>query len=181
VNQEEKDQEAPDADVDTERCEECGFVYRLDQAAAVIQAAPALAEEVARLLRSQGVDLRSRREPQVWSPLEYGCHLRDVFLVQRERVMLACRVDRPEFTSMGRDERVDQDGYRSQNPEDVARQLSDAALMFSGMLKQLSAAEWERMGLYPFPEPTPRTIAWVAVHTLHEARHHLMDIRRQLG
>ncbi len=82
---------------------------------------------------------------------------------------------------MGRDERVEHDGYASQQPEDVARQLSDAGLMFVGVLSQLSPADWEREALYPFPAPTPRTLAWVAVHTVHEARHHLMDVRRQLG
>lgn len=164
-----------------ERCEECGFVYHLDHVAMAIRVLPALAEEMAQLLRTREADLRARRRPEVWSPLEYGCHLRDVFLVQRERVLLARRVDRPELTSMGRDERVEHDDYASQKPEDVARQLSDAAQLFAGVLGKLSPADWERVALYPFPEPTPRTLAWVAVHTVHEARHHLMDVRRQLG
>ncbi len=164
-----------------ERCEECGFVYHLDHAAAATRIVPDLAGEMAQLLRTPGADLRGRREPEVWSPLEYGCHLRDVFLVQRERVLLARRVDRPELTSMGRDERVEHDGYDSQDPEDVARQLTDAGLMFGGVLARFGAADWEREVLYPYPDPTPRTLAWVAVHTVHEARHHLMDVRRQLG
>ena len=168
-------------DQEEERCEECGFVYHLDHAAAAIRILPELAEDMAQLMRTEGADLRGRRQPEVWSPLEYGCHLRDVLLVQRERVLLARRVDRPELTSMGRDERVEHDGYASQQPEDVARQLSDAGLMFVGVLSQLSPADWEREALYPFPAPTPRTLAWVAVHTVHEARHHLMDVRRQLG
>jgi len=179
VKQEEKDQKAEDSDA--ERCEECGFVYHLDHAATAIRAVPALAEEMAQLLRSQSTDLNGRSEPEVWSPLEYGCHLRDVLLVQRERVLLARRVDRPRLESMGRDERVEHDGYESQDPADVARQLSDAGLMFGGVLKQLGSDDWEREVLYPYPEPTPRSLAWVAVHTVHEARHHLMDIRRQLG
>ena len=164
-----------------ERCEECGFVYHLDHAGAAIRLVSALAEEMAQLLRTEGADLRGRRQPEVWSPLEYGCHLRDVFLVQRERVLLARRVDRPELTPMGRDERVEHDGYGSQDPGDVARQLSDAGLMFAGVLRQLGPADWDRLVLYPYPGPTPRTLAWVAVHTVHEARHHLMDVRRQLG
>lgn len=168
-------------DQEEERCEECGFVYRLEDAEAASRDVRALAGEMAQLLRTEGVDLRGRRQPEVWSPLEYGCHLRDVFLVQRERMLLARRVDRPEFTPMGRDERVEHDGYPSQDPEDVARQLSDAGLMFSGVVGRLNAADWERVALYPFPEPTPRTLAWVAVHTVHEARHHIMDVRRQLG
>jgi hypothetical protein len=39
-----------------------------------------------------------------------GCHLRDVMVIQRERVLLARRVDGAEALTMGRDERVDFDG-----------------------------------------------------------------------
>ena len=35
--------------------------------------------------------------------------------------------------------------------------------------------------MYNWPERTERTLRWVAAHTLHEVRHHLLDIRRQLG
>jgi hypothetical protein len=164
-----------------ERCEECGFVYHLDQAETAIRLVPALAQEMALLLRAEGLDLRSRRAPEVWSPLEYACHLRDVFLVQRERVLLARRVERPVFEPMGRDERVEHDGYQSQDCEDVARQLVDAGRLFSGVIARLGAADWGREVLYPYPEPTPHTLAWVAMHTVHEAQHHLMDVRRQLG
>src|SRR5258707_10836138 len=59
----------------------------------------------------------------VWSPLEYGCDLRDMLLVQRERVLAARRMNRPECSPMGRDERVVHDGCAEQEPEDVARQL----------------------------------------------------------
>ena len=54
--------------------------------------------------------------------LEYGCHLKDVLLVQRERVLTARRVDRPSFHPIGRDERAEHDGYADQDPADVARQ-----------------------------------------------------------
>jgi hypothetical protein len=34
--------------------------------------------------------------------------------------------------------------------------------------------------LYHFPETSERSLRWVAVHTLHEAQHHLGDITRQI-
>lgn len=79
----------------------------------------------------------------MWSPLEYGCHLRDVLLVQRERV-LAARTDRPDCSPMGRDERVLHDGYAEQEPGDVARQLTDAAQMYGNVLSRLAADDWNR-------------------------------------
>jgi hypothetical protein len=156
-------------------CTECGFVY--DES---LDVPPLLTEGVAETagLLSTG-DVRSRRSPEVWSPLEYACHLRDMLLVQRERVLLARRVERPDCTPMGRDERVEHDGYADQAPADVARQLTDAGELFANVLLRLPAPDWERTVLYRYPEPTVRTLRWVALHTLHEVRHHLLDIRRQ--
>jgi uncharacterized glyoxalase superfamily protein PhnB len=82
---------------------------------------------------------------------------------------------------MGRDERVGADGYNDQDPVDVARQVGDAALLFSSVLARLDEASWSRTVVYNFPHPAVRSLAWVAVHTLHEVVHHLGDIRRQLG
>ena len=109
-----------------EACAACGFEYRLDDAVLAGPAILAGATTLAALLRDadRPADLRSRRAPERWSPLEYGCHVRDVLLVQRERVLLARRVECPSFEPMGRDERVDHDGYAEQDPAHVARQLA---------------------------------------------------------
>jgi hypothetical protein len=34
--------------------------------------------------------------------------------------------------------------------------------------------------MYNYPKPFERSLRWVAVHTAHEVRHHLLDVRRQL-
>jgi hypothetical protein len=52
--------------------------------------------------------------------------------------------------------------------------------MFVNVLDRLSPADWERTVRYSYPEPTWRSLRWVARHTAHEVRHHLLDIRRQL-
>ena len=164
----------------TTQCVDCGFVYDLAQAGAVPEDIRRRVAEVVAILRSHDVDLRSRRQPSVWSPLEYGCHLRDMLLVQRERVLAARRVVRPDCSPMGRDERVEHDGYTQQEPEDVARQLADAAQLFGNVLVQLGEDDWDRTVVYHYPETHERSLRWVAIHTLHEARHHFLDIRRQV-
>jgi len=63
---------------------------------------------------------------------------------------------------------------------DVARQLADAAQLFGNVLGRLSGDDWNRTLLYHFPETSERSLRWVAVHTWHEAQHHLLDIRRQV-
>ena len=164
-----------------DRCEECGFEYDLGRAPLAGLAIVEGVAELAVLLSDGAADLRTRREPTTWSPLEYGCHLRDVLLVQRERVLAARRTDRPSFDPMGRDERVEHDGYAGQDPEAVVRQLTDAALLFANVLSRLPAPDWERGVMYSYPTRMERSLRWVAVHTLHEVRHHLLDVRRQLA
>lgn len=164
-----------------DRCEECGFAYDLSEAPT---AAPAILDgvgEFAAMLSGSATDLRSRPKPQTWCILEYGCHLRDVLLMQRERVLAARRVDRPSFDLMGREERVEHDGYAEQDPADVARQLIDAGKLFANVLSRLGPQDWERTAIYPYPEPSERSLRWVALHSLHEVRHHLLDVRRQLA
>jgi hypothetical protein len=163
-----------------ERCAECGFEYDLGAAPA---AGPAIVAGVARfavLLDGPGPELARRPRPGTWSPLEYGCHLRDVLLVQRERVLGARRTHRPEFGPMGRDERVEHDGYAEQLPRAVARQMTDAAALFAHVLARLDGTEWERPLVYSYPARQERTLRWVAVHTVHEVDHHLLDVLRQL-
>jgi hypothetical protein len=115
-----------------------------------------------------------------WSPLEYGCHIRDVLLAQRERVLAARRANCAECAPLGREERVDHDGYGEQDPADVARQLADAAMLFGNVLARLGPEDWDRTVVYNYPEILERTLRWVAVHTVHDVQHHLLDIRRQI-
>ena len=62
----------------------------------------------------------------------------------------------------------------------MARQLADAAQMFSNVLARLTADDWDRTVIYHYPETCERSLRWVAIHTMHEAQHHLLDIRRQV-
>ena len=57
---------------------------------------------------------------------------------------------------------------------------TDASTLFTHVLDRLDADQWDRTLVYNYPEPAARSLRWVAVHTEHEARHHLVDIRRQL-
>jgi hypothetical protein len=120
--------------------------------------------------------VRARPEPDVWSPLEYACHLRDVLRVQRERILQAQREHEPTFTPMRRDERVVEERYNEQDPAVVATELREASAAFIDTLESLDDAGWARTGVYNYPEPRLRTVEWIAVHTLHELLHHRTDI-----
>ncbi|MEU5693206.1 DinB family protein [Actinosynnema sp. NPDC020468] len=159
-------------------CAECDFSY--DGASVDVESVVrGGVEEIGAWLRSAGESARPRRQPGVWSPLEYGCHVRDVLFAQRERVLMAWRGDLRDWAPMGRDERVEHEGYAEQDVEAVARQLQDAASLFLNVVGRLSERERAIVIRYPYPEPRPQPLEWVALHTAHEVRHHLLDVRRQ--
>jgi hypothetical protein len=164
-----------------DHCDGCGFEYHLDEALGAASAIVSCVDELVSLLRNRADSVTLRPSPETWSPHEYGCHVRDVLIVQRERVLAARFIDRPSFNPMGRDERVELDGYAEQRTADVVRQLGDSARLFANVLRRLHEPEWQRNVIYNYPQRTERSLRWVAVHTLHEVRHHLMDVRRQLG
>jgi hypothetical protein len=163
------------------RCTQCRFDDELVNGKDFARLAAPFIDSYVALLRSTDPErLQLRPSPHVWSPLEYACHVRDLLLVQRERVLAARRRDRPVAEPMGRNERVEHDVYNNQRPDDVARQLTDATLLLSNALIRLSPADWERTVIYTYPERAERSLRWVAAHTVHELRHHLLDIRQQL-
>jgi hypothetical protein len=162
-----------------DRCDGCGFEYDLAAASGAGASIIDGAAELGGLLLRDGAG-RTRPASDVWSPLEYCCHVRDVLLVQRERVIAARLRDCPSFDPMGRDERVVYDGYAGQDPQRVARQLDDAAVLFANVLARLAPDDWDRTVMYSYPNRFERSLRWVAVHTVHEVRHHLGDVRGQL-
>src|SRR5260370_32201735 len=109
-----------------ERCDQCGFAYDENTATTAAAAIRAGAAQLTAILADSPAGLPARREPARWSPLEYACHVRDMLLVQRERLLAARPPDRPECQPMGRAERVTAHGDAHHTPADAARQLGDA-------------------------------------------------------
>ena len=72
------------------------------------------------------------------------------------------------------------DGDADRDPAAVARQLRDAAALFADVLDRLGP-DRDRTAVYSYPQPSERSLRWIAVHTEHEVRHHLLDVRRQLS
>jgi DinB superfamily len=157
-------------------CPQCGFSYHVGREAVT----PWLRSDAAAFVeRFRAIDanaVRQRPEPDVWSPLEYACHVRDVLRVQRERVLQALAEDEPAFAPMRRDERVIEEHYNEQDPAVVAQEILEAATAFADLMDSLDDAGWSRRGVYNYPEPRLRTTEWIAIHTTHELLHHRVDI-----
>jgi hypothetical protein len=163
-----------------DHCDECEFVYGDVAAADVPGRLGGLAERYADAL-SLVPDIRLRPAPDVWSALEYTCHVRDVLRVQGERLDLALRVDGPELVPMGRDDLVVGAAYNRQDPDRVLDALAAHADVLGTAFAALGPRELARVARYPWPEPTERTMLWLGRHTVHEGEHHLLDVRRQAG
>jgi hypothetical protein len=167
-----------------ERCEQCDFAYDELARDAIVVALRQVAERyIERLAPAPGApdvahELRLRAHPiaGVWSALEYACHVRDVLVVELDRIEQAQAEDQPEFVPMGRDERVERDRYNEQEPATVARQITAAAGALATYLDVLDDRGWDRTGIYGYPTRQARTVTWMADHTVHELVHHLQDI-----
>jgi hypothetical protein len=156
-------------------CVQCGFEYHMARSEITPWLRSDSAAFVARF-DEVAEHARIRPAPDVWSPLEYACHVRDVLRVQRARVEQAQREEEPAFAPMGRDERAINDRYNDQDPAVVRVELLAAAEDLASYLDALDNAGWRRTGIYNYPEPQPRTVEWIGMHTVHEIRHHRGDI-----
>jgi DNA segregation ATPase FtsK/SpoIIIE, S-DNA-T family len=162
-------------------CRGCGFRHG-DVATSTVsdRLLDTVAELCAEVADLPDAVVRRRPAPTVWSVLEYCCHLRDVLVTQRERVVRALVEDRPEFPPMHRDERAALTRYLEEEPAWVVTHLRAVAEMAAWTFASLGAAQWTRTCVYSYPEPATRDLAWLGRHTVHEAVHHLADVRRIL-
>jgi hypothetical protein len=162
-------------------CAECGFDYgTLPRTALAPSLVVSAAQHAARLTADDDA-LRHRPAPDVWSPLEYACHVRDVLGVQRERMLRTQVEEEPSFSPMNREQRAVDEAYNEQDPDRVAEELREAGAAIAAVLDGLGDAGWARTGVYNFPATAVRDVDWIARHTLHELTHHLMDVDRGLA
>ena len=122
--------------------------------------------------------IRARPLPDTWSALEYACHVRDVFGVQRERLSLALVEHHPTFPSKGMYRWPDERAYNSSVVDDVLDELAAGAEALAAVVDGIAGDAWDRPLVYSYPEPADRTVAWLVRHTVHEGHHHLLDVGR---
>jgi hypothetical protein len=163
-----------------ERCEECGFDYDELPEGQIPRALRTLPAQYGTVLAIEPELLRAHPIAGVWSALEYASHVRDIFRVQRERVETALVEDEPSFLPMGRDELVQSERYNEQDPVTVEQELTVAARELAKLFEGLGPDQLARTAIYNYPTRSPRTVAWIGRHTVHEGRHHLRDIEHVL-
>ena len=119
-------------------------------------------------------DVRRRPTPQVWSPLEYGCHVRDVLRVFDKRFELMLTEHDPRFANWDQDEAALRDRYSIQDPVIVAAELLQAAQSLASRLARVPGAGWSRPGRRS--NGSQFTVDSLARYMLHDLEHHLHDV-----
>ncbi|MCW2622189.1 MAG: methyltransferase type 12 [Frankiales bacterium] len=158
-------------------CPECGFDARGVERAQV----PARTREVATALAGllSGADptwARGRPGPDRWAPVEYGCHVRDVFRIFDERLRLMIETEGPLFANWDQDATAAEEDYLHQDPATVAAQLVAAAEQVAGRFGAVQGEQWSRPGRRS--DGARFTVDSFARYFLHDPVHHLWDVRR---
>ena len=153
-------------------CPECGF----DAAAVEFEEIPATVRGNAEAWKAvlAGTSVRDRPAPAVWSPLEYGCHVRDVLRVFDERFELMLTRADPLFANWDQDETAVQERYAEQEPVLVAAGLLEAAQSLASRLAAVPAPDRDRPGRRS--NGSVFTVNSLAVYMLHDLEHHLHDV-----
>jgi len=161
-------------------CETCRLAYRdldVDRCLALVaESTTALAE----LLPSLGeAILRGRQRPEVWSPVEYACHVRDVLLTFAVRVHRGVVEDRPMLDPMYADWRAERFGYGATRLDVLLAELTAAAEGFADEVRAVPDDAWGRLVVRRSEEV--RTVRWLVRQAAHECVHHLADVRAGLS
>lgn len=154
-------------------CPECGFdpegVEPGDIGPRVRSALPRWREALSR------PDAEVRPSPSVWSPLEYGAHVRDVFRIFDGRLRSMLEEDDPLFADWDQDAAAIEDGYAAQDPAVVADELTSAGEAIATRFDGVRQEQWDRPGRRS--NGSVFTVRTIGVYFLHDVVHHLWDVR----
>jgi hypothetical protein len=155
-------------------CPECGF-----------DSSTTDEHEVASLLRAnvaewpavlERADVRTRPDDRTWSPLEYAAHVRDVFTLYASRLDLMLTLDDPIYPNWDQDATAITERYDEQDPSVVAAELVEAGTTLADAFDAVPEEAWSRPGRRS--DGAGFTVATFARYLLHDAVHHLWDVRR---
>jgi len=157
----------------SETCPECGLT------AAAVAPTEVAGRVLADLPRWETVltrvEARVRPAPTTWSPSEYACHVRDVFVMFEGRLRLMLEEDDPLFANWDQDETALAEDYAAQLPSEVSTQLVAAGRAIAATFAAVPDDAWERTGRRS--NGSVFTVTTLAQYFLHDVVHHLHDVR----
>ncbi|MDX6285068.1 MAG: hypothetical protein QOG53_553 [Frankiales bacterium] len=154
-------------------CPECGFDTRTFPREDAGRMLRENAQQWQRLL-ADGGEVGRRPESRVWSPLEYACHVRDVFRIFDERLRMMLTEDDAQFANWDQDETAITERYGEQGPHQVADEIGEAATALADRFDSVRGDQWTRVGLRG--DGSRFTIESFARYLMHDPIHHLHDV-----
>ncbi len=121
-----------------------------------------------------GEAARRRPRPTVWSPLEYACHVRDVFGIYAYRLDLMLSQDDPTFPNWDQDATAVADRYAEQDPATVREELTVGAEKLAAGFAAVPNGAWDRTGTRS--DGARFTVESFARYFIHDPVHHLYDV-----
>ncbi len=153
-------------------CPECGFdvtAFPREQVGDMIRNAAA---QWPPLLQHDHVATRPSNDR--WSALEYACHVRDVFRLYDERLLLMLTQDDPLFPNWDQDTAAIERRYAEQDPAQIAGELSEAGARLADRFDSVAGPGWERTGRRS--DGATFTVETLARYMIHDAVHHIYDV-----
>jgi hypothetical protein len=136
------------------------------------------------LTQADDTFLRTNPEAEVFvfSPLQYGAHVRDMLKVYGDRMVLGLEQEQPTSPLFYPTQEVFE-SYNGLGADELATDIERWADRLATLVAGMEPSSWSRpvindrgvYGVYTF------TIAGLAGNAVHEAHHHLLDATGTLG
>jgi len=153
-------------------CPDCGFdgaaVAREELGTAIRESAAGWPP----VLGGPGATQRPR--PDVWSPTEYACHVRDVHVLFAERLEQMLAEDGARFANWDQDVTAVEQRYDQQEPGEVSSALITAAERVAAVYDGVADDAWDRRGVRSNGDEF--TVESLGRYHLHDVAHHLWDV-----
>jgi hypothetical protein len=161
----------------TDRCPQCGLhPGGMERGALGGELLESAAGWRAFLLSADDLYLRTVPGPGIFSPIQYGAHVRDIQRAYGDRILLMVHEDSPVFPQLNPNE-GEWDSYNRLEAVELADDIEAQARRLADILDTLQPEDWSRTmirdgggdGVFEF------TVAGLANYAVHESHHHLLD------
>lgn len=157
-------------------CPDCGYDGPNFDVVKTSHAVRAMARDLPAALLSHSAS-SVRPNPETWAPVEYACHVRDVFRLYEYRLGLMLDEDNPTFPNWDQDETAVSDRYLAQDPAVVASELAVAGESLAVAFEAVAGDDWQRRGRRS--DNKDFSIRTFAIYMIHDPAHHFWDITGQ--